>query len=310
MTSQMLDEAVRKRISVSASSHLNDLLASLVLRQGQRVASASQRYAVNEALVRLLPEKERADLVGAHQAPDREELIRRFTEASSAAHQNLTRGASGAASRNTDMLSGLQLQVLTPPYASTWSPQASTTGDAEGSSHADKYGTFGFTLGTAHGSAAVGAGVWAQFRPDGPAPFRLISTRPYVRFADEWDSNTLGQPYGAHNDGGFGMTVYSWNLEGQDEQLEAPFPWTYYNWSKDTGWFSDDHDTNWPNADEGLSYAISGNAPPPFVAWTDRIYWIGIFCFGECDAGGGIFGHGITASWMRASADFIVIQEI
>ena len=302
---------MRERISASASAHLNDLLASLVLRQEQRMAVADRQYELNEALVRLLPEKERDELFGGHRQPGRQELIDRFAKVASDARQRLMQGDPVTA-RRTAMASAQQLQVLAPPYADTWRWTGGLTGDGTvASTNADKdNGSFGFTLGTGHGSAAAAAGVWAQFIPDGPVPFRLILTRPFVRFADEWDSNTQWQPYGAHNEGGFGMSVLSWNLEGQDQQQEPGFPWFYYNWSKDTGWFSDDHDTNWPNADQGLSYTFSGNTPPPFIAFTDRIYWIAIYCFGECDAGGGYFGHGITASRISACADFIAVQEL
>lgn len=301
---------MHERISASASAYLNDLLGSLARRQEQRAAVADRQYAINEALVRLLPEKERAGLLGAQQ-PDRQEMIGRFAEAESAARQRLQDG-SGAARRTADMMSALQIQVLAPPYADTWRWTGGLSGDGTvANTNADRdAGSFGFTLATGHGHAAAAAGVWAQFIPDGPAPIRMIATRPYVRFADQWDSNTLGQPYGAHNEGGFGMSVLSWNLEGQDQQQEPLFPWMYYNWSKDTGWFSEDHDNNWPGADEGLSYTFSGNTPPAFIAFTHRIYRIAVYCFGECDAGGGFFGQGITASWIGARADFIIVQEI
>lgn len=311
MTSHVLDEAVLERISASASSHLNDLLASLVRRREQRMVSAQRGHALNEALVRLVPEEELADLLGAGQGPDRAELVRRLTEASSTARHSLAQSASDAVARNADVLSGLQEQVLAPPYDDRWRWEGGLTGDAEATAYADRDdGTFGFMLATGQGSAAAGAGVWAQFIPDGPAPVRITLTRPLVRYADEWDSNTLLKPYGAHNEGGFGITVLSWNLEGQDQRLEPLFPWTYFNWSKDTGWNGDDHDTNWPSFDQGLSYTFTGNTPPPFLAFTNRIYRIAIFCFGQCDAGGGFFGNGIASSWISARADLVILQEI
>lgn len=198
-----------------------------------------------------------------------------------------------------------KLQILVPPYVGKWtsiSPPPSPGGNAINASVQD--GSFGFLIGAADGSAAAGAGIWVQFIPDPPLP-RAIQIRPYTPYSYQWDDHS-DMGYTAHNDGGFGIYVLSWNREGADQRLEQDF--RYSVWSDGTGWWDDHHNPSWGDFDYGHAF-LYGHEAPYFEACANRIYRACIWCFGSCEASGGFFGKALSASDINAETGFVVVGE-
>lgn len=197
-----------------------------------------------------------------------------------------------------------KLQIFAAPYVATWTSHT-PEGNAESSANANaQNGSFGFFIGAAGGSATAGAGVWVQFIPDPPLP-RLVQVRPYVPYDYQWDDRS-DNGYTAHNDGGFGVYVLSWDMQGADQRLEQDF--RYGIWSDGTGWWEHHHNPSEPNPDYGNAF-LYGNEAPYFEAQEDRIYQACIWCFGSCDSGSGFFGNSLTASDINAEVGFVVIGE-
>ena len=135
------------------------------------------------------------------------------------------------------------LQVLGPPYADQWTTQ-SQSGNAEvhGLSADRETGNFGYFIGSADGSAACGAGVWAQFVPTRSTQAQVRAYTPY-NYQYDLDSQ---YGYTAHDDGGFGIFVLSWNFDGTGRFNDLDY--RYSAWSDGTGWWEEHRNPGAPGS--------------------------------------------------------------
>jgi len=195
------------------------------------------------------------------------------------------------------------LQIFGPPYTDQWTSQ-STSGNAEVQSlSANKEtGDLGFFMGAADGSAWAGAGIWVQFVPTANTKAQV---RAFVPYSYQYDLDSqVG--YTAHNDGGFGVFVLSWDMDGTNRFNDLDYRYTA--WSDGTGWWDHHSNPSFPDHDFGYAYQY-GQEAPYFDVWTNRVYMACLWGFGSSDAGGGFFGNAVSASDLNASVRFVVIGE-
>lgn len=190
------------------------------------------------------------------------------------------------------------LQIFGAPYQDQFT---------SGAGHADRFaGTFGFGVFAAGGSSDGSAAVWVQFTPS--AGISLVQVRAYTPYNYQWfDSSSNG--YVAHNSGGFGVLVLSFDNQGGDRRTEQDF--RYRAWDDGTGWFEEHSNPAWSNGgfwDNDNAY-LWGNEAPHFAVDPNRIYLAAIWCFGHCDADSGFWGSAISQGNIEATAGFVVIGE-
>ncbi len=301
------------RIGASANQALDHSFSKFVDRGHDRVRRAAAQNEVAQALLRGAVDEGRLPKSLFPESPAPQQVLaalrgsgrlRRPTRHSPAARAMAFRPFAGVESGGVRVAEDSQIQVLAPPYAGQWTSK-NGNGNYTATASADAAsGAFGFLDGSGGGaSAACGAGVWMQFIPDNPLP-RSVQVRPYVPYNYQWhDSSQAG--YTAHNDGGFGVYVLSWNMQGADQTLEQDY--RYSIWSDGTGWWDDHHNPSWGDPDYG--YAYTYNEAPYFTAQPGRIYQACVWCFGSCDAAGGFFGNAFSDADINADAGFVVIGE-
>jgi hypothetical protein len=195
------------------------------------------------------------------------------------------------------------LQVFGPPYVDQWTSQ-NQSGNAvvQGLSANKQTGDFGYFIGSADGAAWCGAGVWVQFVP---TKTTLVQVRAYTPYNYQYDLNSQAG-YTAHDSGGFGIFVLSWNFDGTGRFNDQNYK--YSAWGDGTGWWDHHGNPSSPDPDFDNAY-IFGNEAPYFPVRSDRVYLACIWGFGSSDAGGGYFGNAVSASDLNAAARFVVIGE-
>lgn len=194
------------------------------------------------------------------------------------------------------------LQIFGPPYIDQWTSQ-NKSGNAQVNVSANKAtGDFGYFIGSADGAASCGTGVWVQFVPTKNTKAQIRTYTPY-NYQYDLDSQ-FG--YTAHDNGGFGIFVLSWNLDGTNRFNDLDYRYTA--WSDGTGWWDHHSNPSFPDPDFGYAY-LYGQEAPYFSVQSDRVYLACIWGFGSSDAGGGYFGNAISASALNASVRFVVIGE-
>jgi hypothetical protein len=309
MSSMKISVEIAARIAGDAKAALDESFGAFVDQRLDRLRRSEQQNEVAQVLIRHAMNEQKLPKLHSHLAPqealtalqvgNRGRLDRKLRH-SPGARALTIRPFGGAAAGELRVAEDARLQILVPPYQ--WTSK-SGNGNRVTNVNADaQTGAFGFLDGAAGGSAACGAGVWAQFIPDAPLP-RWIQVRAYTPYDYQWhDSSQAG--YTAHNDGGFGIYVLSWDLAGTDRRLEQDY--RYSIWSDGTGWW-DDH-ASWPLPDYGYAYQY-GNEAPYFEAQPGRVYRACIWCFGSCDAGSGYFGNAFSDADINANVGFVVIGE-
>lgn len=191
------------------------------------------------------------------------------------------------------------LQIFSAPYVDQWKA---------GEGYADRVtGTFGFEQFAGGGESANGSGaVWVQFVPS--AGVRFVQVRPYVPYLYQWfDASFHG--YVAHNRGGFGILVLSFDSAGGDRKTEQDF--RYEAWNDGTAWYETHGNPAWRSDqfwDDDHAY-LWGNSAPYFPVDPNRIYLAAVWCFGHCDADSGLFGGALSQGNIEAKAVIVVIGE-
>jgi hypothetical protein len=301
--SARLGEAANRALDASIDTYL-------VRRQRKRERGSAEQRKVLEALLRLAIPDHSQDLPSS--ASSLEQAISELRSGGLSPQPELPRSpiAQAAALRPyripADELNRVPqaipedttLQILAPPYVDKWTSQ-NFSGNAQGNVAADpQTGDISFWHAAANGSAASGAGVWAQFIPDGGP--RLVQVRSYLPYSYLWNDNSQ-DGYTAHNYAEFGVYVLSWDLRGNNQRVEQNF--SYQVWSNSTGW--------WDNADDsGYGYAyLYGHEPPYFEASHNRIYRAAIFCSGSIQASGGFFGQALSGGQISGHVGFVVVGE-
>jgi hypothetical protein len=197
-----------------------------------------------------------------------------------------------------------KLDVFGPPYAQQWSDQ-----------HGDRphqqqmillnanTGRFGFvhTIGKEGGNIFSGAAHWIQFMPT--PGMTQAEVRPYCPFNYAWHDKSYIAT--AHNHGGFGILVLSFDLSGGDRATEQDF--RYELWGDGTSWYQDHANPSFPAHDDDNAY-LWGHEAPYFNLRQNRIYMAAIWCWGNCDANGASLTE---ASYAQALIDaripFVVV---
>lgn len=214
------------------------------------------------------------------------------------------------------------LPVYGPPYTSEWTsvkdkvPPLSNYPDPplEHKSWAMRdFGTIGFQQhadvggqamgGTPSSAAAVYVGFVPRITPG------VAQIRPYCPYIFQYLSFNLGA--NLDNYAGFGIRVWSWNLDGNDQSDEQNY--RYLVWSRDSSnnnpsWYEqlqpdDTHLKPRPGWDDDHAF-LWGKEAPYFSVRTGRVYVAAVWCFGGCKAAG---KSGLTIGRIHAEIPMIVI---
>jgi hypothetical protein len=314
MPEQTLSADVAKGVSVDAKRALDASFYTYAKDRSERLARSGAGNEVMEALIRRGLNDQQMQKIQAAKRQTLQEVRAAMGVATRQARDSLAVRASvirpfnAASADSVRLAEDTKIQFFAPPYVDQWTSPASN-GSGFSEPHASHTaGTFSFSQGAGApnngGSAASGAAIWVQFIPDEPLP-RAVQVRPYTPFDYGWqDHSQYG--YTAHNDGGFGIYVLSWDFDGGDQRLEQDY--RYSVWSDGTGWWDNHANPSSPNPDSGYAY-YPYNEVPYFEAQPGRVYRAAVWCFGSCDASAGFVGNALVWAGLSATAGFVVVGE-
>jgi len=187
-------------------------------------------------------------------------------------------------------LEGNNLDFLSYPYADVWtSPENHYTLEIWANKDNGKFRNYIHVDGS--GSTNGGSGLFMSYVPS--AELNLMQIRPYMWYSIDYilEAYAFGT---SHVDGYFGIYVWSFDKNGNDQRIEQQYEPQYCSDGADF-WSS------WESGYlEGLAFR-DDKLPNAFFVSADRIYTICLFSATSCDAG--------VFSWIdiNASIPFVVI---
>jgi hypothetical protein len=306
-------KAVRERIMVEAREARDEAFRSFIARRREARGVSPAGRQITEALLRdVMQDAQLARAYPKDARSPREQLqALRGAERWNRAPSRVDAPAAAALTRRPPRVmddpgspfkEDSNLQIFGPPYPDQWTAQ-DQSGNADVQPSADKAtGAFGYFVGSADGAASCGAGIWVQFVPTKDTQ---VQVRAYTPFDYQYDLDSQFG-YTAHDTGGFGVFVLSWNLDGTGRFNDLDY--RYPAWSDGTGWWEHHQNPSAPDSDSGYAYQF-GTEAPYFGASASRVYLACIWGYGSSDAGGGYFGNAVSASDLNAAAKFVVVGE-
>jgi hypothetical protein len=190
---------------------------------------------------------------------------------------------------------GSIITVLVPPYDFGWTTPSSTLGGGI-ADNIDGQFVINNSILSGGGTVSTGAGLGVMFQP--------VAENTYVRFSAyvpgkcKWDDHSRWG-YTAHNDAFIGVLVESFDLDGNDHQVNVDSRTVL--WSDGTGW-TEEHGNN----DE---FPVSFSSDTYFHADSDRQYRVWTWAYATCEASSGFFGNATSSSQLVFPVKFCVFEQ-
>jgi hypothetical protein len=206
-----------------------------------------------------------------------------------------------------------RLDVFSAPYRDSW-VNADSGRHTQAVKDANK--TTGrlqlvYTVGKEGGSTFLGAGVAVAFmrnvagHPPGQGPAGVAQVRTYTPYDYRWhDISYLGP---AHQHAGFGVTVWSSDLNGGSSRMDQNHtPW---RWQDGTDWYKEHNNGSWNGFDSDTALNF-GDQAPYFPIEPGRLYVAWVWCFADADAhGADLTSAGFAQGQIVASVNTIVVGQ-